>query len=115
MKTERSNTTKIVFRVVLTLALLWFIYIFKVLSDESHTLYTSYKAHYDSLAVHPAFQQLPETLKHGSANQTVTLAKHHILSFEAYAIAVLVSGVVMAVLLFQLIILLRTKKPGQST
>jgi hypothetical protein len=110
----KSETSKITFRIVLILALLWFIYIFKVLSKESHTIYTSYKLHYDSLAANSGFQQLPENLKHSSAHINTVLAKHHIISFEAYTIAVLLSGAVIAVLIFQTIKLIRSKNKAEA-
>lgn len=110
----KSETSKIAFRIVLILALLWFIYIFKVLSQESHAIYVSYKSHYDSLAGNTTFQQLPATLKSGSAHINSTLAKHHIISFEAYTIAVILAGAVIAVLIFQTIKLIRSKNKAEA-
>lgn len=110
----KSETSKIAFRIVLILALLWFVYIFKVLSEESHSIYIAYKSHYDSLAANTGFQQMPAPLKNGSAHINTTLAKHHIISFEAYTIAVILSGAVIAVLLFQTIKLIRNKNKAEA-
>jgi|GEM_PF-5342654 len=110
MKAEKTETPKIISRVILIGILLWLTYLFKVLSDESHDVYQSYKLHYDSMGIHPAYQQLPENVRNGAGKIRGSLANHHIISFEAYLISLILSSILMAALLFDITIIIKRQK-----